>query len=73
MPAVIGGVRLINVSTGGQFQMGDAAAIVPKTESKTYAGAGTFSTGDVPRSFNVLNSTNSNDQDASDANIVTAL
>jgi hypothetical protein len=71
MPAIIGGVRLISVSSGGQFVFGDVGAIVPKHEAKAYGGSGVFNSGDVARTINVANSTNTNDQDLADGNIRT--
>lgn len=73
MPAVIGGIRLVSVGTGGQFQAGDAVAILPKTAAKTYTGSGNFNTGDAGRTMNLFNATNTNDQDALDSNISTLL
>ncbi|WP_018131638.1 spore germination protein [Effusibacillus pohliae] len=71
MPAFVGAVRLVNVSSGGQFQAGDVAVIVPKTESKTYGGSGNFNTGDFARAFNLLNGTNTIDMDVADENLRT--
>lgn len=72
MPAVLGAIKVISVSSGGQFQVGDVGAIVPKTAAKTYSGSGTSNTGDVPRTFNLASTSNTNDADVADGNMGTA-
>ncbi|WP_338753535.1 spore germination protein [Bacillus sp. FJAT-52991] len=45
MPAIIGTATIINVSSGGIFNIGDVYQIHPVTESKTFSGAGSFNYG----------------------------
>jgi spore germination protein PA len=70
MPAVVGALKIINISASGVVHIGDAGVIAPRSASKTYAGSGSFNTGDFPSTYNVVSSTNTNDQDLNDENIV---
>lgn len=70
MPAVVGALKIVNISASGVVHIGDAAVIAPKSASKTYAGSGSFNTGDFPSTYNVVSSTNTNDQDLNDENII---
>jgi spore germination protein PA len=73
MPAIVGAFKVINVSSGGVCHIGDVGVIAPKTTAKTYAGSGSFNTGDFPTTGNLVSSTNTNDSDISDENIVSGL
>lgn len=73
MPAVIGAFKAVSVNSSGVLQTGDAAVIVPKSVSKSYVGSGVSNTGDFPRSVNLVNTTNSNDQDVNDSNVLSSL
>lgn len=73
MPAILGTFKVINVSGGGVVHIGDVGVIAPKTASKTYAGSGSFNTGDMPGTYNVVSSTNTNDQDINDENMMTGM
>jgi spore germination protein PA len=44
MPAIVGAVNVNSVS--GVFNIGDVRTISPKTFSKTFAGGGSFNSGD---------------------------
>lgn len=46
MPAIVGVVRVITVSSSSIFNIGDVYTIMPQSQSKTYAGGGSFNTGD---------------------------
>jgi spore germination protein PA len=70
MPAILGAFKVISVGSGGVVHVGDVALIAPKVATKTYAGSGSFNTGDFPSTYNVVSSTNTNDQDLLDENIV---
>lgn len=65
MPCIIGAVKILSVD--GVVQFGDALQISPTSTSKTYAGSGSFITGDLSRSNNAVSSTNTNDPDVSDS------
>lgn len=69
MPVILGALKVVSVSSGGVVHVGDVAVISPKTATKTYAGSGSFNTGDFPSNYNVVSSTNTNDQDLLDENI----
>ena len=69
MPAILGALKVINISSGGVLNIGDCGVISPKTTAKTYAGSGSFNTGDFPQTYNVVSSTNTNDNDMIDENI----
>lgn len=73
MPAVLGAMKVVNVSSGGELQIGDTGFITPKTSTKLYSGAGSSNTGDAIRNFNLLSSTNTNDLDAVDGNVIGAV
>jgi spore germination protein PA len=73
MAALIGGVKVITVESGGQFHVGDSALIAPKNTPKATAGSGAFNSGDFPRTFNLFSTTNTNDPDLADSNCVTVL
>ncbi|BCJ86667.1 spore germination protein [Effusibacillus dendaii] len=69
MPALLGGIRIITVSTAGVFQVGDTAVIAPKETGKLYTGSGTFSTGDGASTFTLFSNTNTNDPDFVDTDV----
>jgi len=68
MPSIVGAVKILNVATSAVVQFGDALQIRPASTSKTYAGAGSFLTGDVPMTNNAISSTNTLDPDVQDSN-----
>ncbi|MCR8635363.1 spore germination protein [Paenibacillus radicis (ex Xue et al. 2023)] len=51
MPAIVGAINVISVS--GVFNVGDVGIISPTTYTKTYAGGGSFNSGET---LNVNNS-----------------
>ncbi len=73
MPAIVGTLKVINISGGGCLTIGDVGLISPKTTAKTYAGAGSFNTGDYPQTYNVVSSTNVNDNDLIDESILSVI
>jgi spore germination protein PA len=68
MPAIVGHIKVLNIATGSIFQIGDSVILSPSSSSKTFAGAGSFNTGDFPRVLNAVSSTNTNDSDLVEAN-----
>lgn len=69
MPAIVGNVKILSVGSGSVVQFGDAFEVSPSSTSKTFAGAGSFNTGDFPVTNTAVNATNTNDSDLNDANI----
>lgn len=73
MPAVVGAIKVNSISTGGIFHVGDAFILNPRSTSKTFAGAGSFNTGDhlvVQSEYSV---TKTNDSDLQDQTIASVL
>jgi len=69
MPAIVGAVKVINVGSSGVFNIGDVFNIAPVSTAKTFAGAGSFNTGDYLKVRNHRSSTNTYDKDIADSNI----
>jgi spore germination protein PF len=63
MPAIVGGIKVLSVGSGAVVNIGDSLYISPKSTSKTYAGSGSFNTGDLPVTNNGLNATLTTDND----------
>ena len=70
MPAVVGAIKIINVGPASTVQIGDAVLIAPQSVSKTFAGAGSFNTGDYLRTFNTVSATNTYDMDTVDTSLI---
>ncbi|MCU6707709.1 spore germination protein [Paenibacillus sp. J5C_2022] len=66
MPAVVGFVKVVSVGSGSIVQFGDTLQISPSSNSKTYAGSGSFLTGSLTNSNNAVSATNSLDPDLQD-------
>lgn len=69
MPSIVnGGIKILNVASGSNVQIGDTFIINLSSNSKIFAGANSFSPGDSFGSVqNVLNgSTNTVDPDVVD-------
>ncbi|MGJ9383425.1 spore gernimation protein GerPA [Salipaludibacillus neizhouensis] len=69
MPALVGAVKVIAVSSSGVFNIGDVFTIAPVSTAKTFAGSGSFNTGDGLRVRNNQSSTNTYDRDVADSNV----
>lgn len=67
MPAIVGNVKVVSVGGSGVVQFGDCIQISPRSTSKTFAGAGSFNTGDIPQTYNAISNTNTNDADVKDS------
>lgn len=67
MPAIVGNIKIVNVSSSGIVQIGDAIQLSPVSSSKTFAGAGSFNTGDLAHTNNAVSATNTNDRDVKDS------
>ena len=73
MPAIVGFVQVINVGTNGIFHIGDVFKISPYANTKTFAGAGSFNTGESLSLYNAYSTTNTNDTDGIDQPITLTL
>lgn len=67
MPAIIGNVKILNAGPSCIIHFGDSIILAPISSSKTFAGAGSFNTGDFPQVINGISATNTNDSDLIDA------
>ena len=63
MPAIVGVVQVINISSASVFHIGDAFKISANSNAKTFAGAGSFNTGDNVQLQNYQSATNTFDSD----------
>ncbi|OEF99594.1 hypothetical protein BHF71_08200 [Vulcanibacillus modesticaldus] len=64
MPSIIGNIKIVSVS--GVVNFGDSFYIAPKSTSKTFAGAGSFSTGDFQLSKQGITGQTNIDNDVAD-------
>ncbi|MGR9050880.1 spore germination protein [Halobacillus litoralis] len=46
MPAKVGAVKVISLSSSSIFNIGDVYNMAPEATAKTFAGGGSFNTGD---------------------------
>lgn len=72
MPAIVGNLKIISVGSSGIVNIGDTFNMAPKSTSKTFAGAGSFNTGDFPHNYNAVSNTNTVDSDAIDSSTQSA-
>jgi hypothetical protein len=70
LPAIVGVVQVINVGSSGIVHIGDVFKISPYSTSKTFAGAGSFNTGESISLYNAYSTTNTNDTDGVDQPLV---
>ncbi|WP_043933108.1 spore germination protein [Bacillus sp. EB01] len=66
MPAIVGVVQVISLGSSSIFNIGDVYSISPVSNAKTFAGAGSFNTGDAIQNLNHISSTNVNDTEGID-------
>jgi spore germination protein PA/spore germination protein PF len=69
MPAFVGNIKIVSVGSGAVVQFGDAVIVSPSSASKTFAGSGSFVTGDVPVTNNGVNATNTLDPSLIDSSV----
>lgn len=67
MQSIIGNVRVVEVGSSSVLMFGDTIQIFPRSLSKSFAGAGSFITGDFVISNNAVSATNTKDVDVSDS------
>ena len=70
MPAIVGAVKVNSVGNSSVLNIGDVFQIAPTSTAKTFAGAGSFNTGDGLRIYNNQSVTNTYDTDKIDNVIV---
>ncbi|PWU67756.1 spore germination protein [Gracilibacillus dipsosauri] len=46
MPAIVGAVKVVSIGSSGIFHIGDVYRVQPYSQVKTFAGGGSFNTGD---------------------------
>ena len=66
MPAIVGVVQVISIGSSSVLNIGDVYKIMPISNAKTFAGAGSFNTGDRLTVSNQQSATNTFDQDLLD-------
>ncbi len=69
MPSIVGNVKIVSVGSSAIVQFGDALVLAPRSATKTFAGSGSFITGDLPVTNNGLSNTLVNDPDAIDTSV----
>lgn len=69
MPSIVGAVKVNSIGSSGVFNIGDVLLISPTSSAKTFAGAGSFNTGDHLKVTNHRSATNTYDRDVADSNI----
>lgn len=67
MPSIVGNVKILSVGPSSIVHFGDSLILSPTSTSKTFAGAGSFNTGDLPRVYNAYSTTVTNDTDLIDS------
>jgi spore germination protein PA len=70
MPSVVGNIKILSVGPSSNVQIGDVALISLSSDTKTYAGANSFLTGDTfgpNTTFAQGSSTNVSDPDIIDS------
>lgn len=58
MPSIVGNAKIISVGSSGIANFGDAVFLSPIEATKTFAGAGSFITGDLSLTNNGISATN---------------
>jgi hypothetical protein len=67
MPSLVGNVKFVSVGPSSIVQFGDSVQLSPQSSTKTFAGAGSFNTGDFANTHNAISNTNTNDPDVLDS------
>ena len=66
MPAIVGVAQVISIGSSSIFNIGDVYKIMPVSSAKTFAGSGSFNTGDGLKVTNYRSATNTYDNDGID-------
>ncbi|MFD1955887.1 spore germination protein [Paenibacillus thailandensis] len=67
MPSIVGFVKIVSTGASSIVQFGDALQLSPSSNSKTYAGSGSFLTGSLTNSNNAVSATSTLDDDLQDS------
>ncbi|MFX3633630.1 MAG: spore germination protein [Candidatus Pristimantibacillus sp.] len=67
MPSIVGFVNIVSVGSSAIVQFGDSVQVSPSSNSKTYAGSGSFLTGSLANANNAVSATNTLDPDVQDS------
>jgi spore germination protein PA len=70
MPAIVGVVQVISIGSSSVFNIGDVYKIMPVSNARTFAGAGSFNTGEGLYIQNYQSQTNTYDSDGADQSIL---
>lgn len=70
MPAFVGAINVVSNGSSGVINIGDVYTIAPKSSAKTFAGAGSFVTGDHNNVTNHYSNTNTYEADGVDQPMV---
>lgn len=70
MPAIVGVINIVSIGSSAVLNIGDVYSIAPKSSAKTFAGAGSFNTGDYNTVTNHYSNTNTYESDAVDQPMV---
>ncbi len=70
MPALVGAIKVNTMGTSSVFHVGDVFIVSPTSAIRTFAGAGSFNTGDGLNVRNSYSVTSVNDSDVADQNVV---
>jgi len=73
MPSIVGSINTVSMDHGAVVNLNESVILSPKSTSKTFAGAGSFNTGDFPHTNNDFSTTNTYDPDIADANAMGSL
>jgi len=68
MPAIVGNIKILSVGPSSVVQIGDVIQNSLSSNTKTFAGAGSFNTGDFAHTYNAISATNTFDDDIADSN-----
>ncbi|EIT84711.1 Spore germination protein PA [Fictibacillus macauensis ZFHKF-1] len=69
MPGIVGTISIASVANSSVVHVGDVQTITPISTAKTFAGAGSFNTGDHIRTNTHYNETNTMDDDVVDDSV----
>jgi hypothetical protein len=61
MPSIVGNIKIVSVGPSSIVHIGDSLVLSPTSASKTFAGSGSFNTGDFPVTNNAVSQTNTID------------
>jgi hypothetical protein len=61
MPSIVGSVNIVSMDHSAIVNLGDCVILSPKSNSKSFAGSGSFNTADSMKIINNSNVTKTND------------